>query len=43
MDLFNDELVTTFQAWSDGQEDVDIETVFSDFAPAARSWGIVAE
>lgn len=42
-DLWNDLMITTFQAFTDQEEDVDIEEIFSDFAPHAMRWGIVAE
>lgn len=42
-DLWNDLLITTFQGFTDQEEDVDIEETFSDFAPHVMRWGIVAE
>jgi hypothetical protein len=43
MDLYNDLLISSFQAWSDHEEDVDFEEVFTDFEPHVKQWGIVAE
>jgi len=42
-ELYNDLLVTAFEAYSDYEEDVDFEEIFTDNMPPARQWGIVAE
>lgn len=43
LDLYNDLLVSAFEAYSDYEEDVDLEEAFSDNYPHGRRWGIIAE